>query len=104
MTEEEPKANTEEKAGLSETLPIEIRLTMTAEVALLRLLTKGRFASTGWQPTLEMVSLTTLTTSVESIVAVVILGPAAGLCAPESLRGALGGWLAAARTNRCRRA
>lgn len=51
---------------------------MTAEVQLLRLLAKGRSASTGWQPALEMVSLTTLTTSVESIMAVVILGPAAG--------------------------
>ena len=83
---------------------MEILFTITAAVALLRLLTNGRSASTGWRLTMETVSFTALATCVEQVVAEVILRPAARLCAPESLRIAQGDWLAAACTNHCRRA
>lgn len=64
MTGEERKANTEEKTGSSEAPPIEILFTIAFAVTLLRLLTNGRCASTGWRPTMETASFTALASCV----------------------------------------
>ena len=104
ITEEERKANIEEKAGLPEALPIEILFTMTAEFALLHLLTNRRSVS-NWPVFHHRNGLLHGANSFPGVGwAVVILGPVARLCAPKSLRAARGKWLAAACRNYCSRA
>jgi hypothetical protein len=65
MTEEERKANTEEKAGVSEAPKMEILFTNTVAVALKRLLTTGSSASAGSRPTMETVSFNALAACVD---------------------------------------